>query len=97
MNDEKYSPLFSIETKIGKDGEIKIPEENLLSLQEKGFSEIKIVVYADPKKLAESLAFDTVLFDKIREVQSLPGSIVLDFLTSKGKLANHNFESRISF
>ena len=97
MNEEKLSELFSFESKIDDDGNIKIPKDKLDSFKQKGFSQVKITVHADSKKLAENLGYDSNLFDEIKNMQSIPDSVVLDLLSSKGKLTGHNFENRISF
>jgi len=97
MNDEKHSELFSFESKIKDDGSIDVPEEKFLLLKQKGFSEIKIVVYADSKKAAANLGYDSNLFDSIKNMQTLPDAVVLEFLSSKGKLKGRNFENRILF
>ena len=97
MNDEKYSELFSFESKIEDDGNIKIPKEKFLSLKQTGFTEMKVVVYGDSKKLAENLGYDSNLFDAIKNMQSLPDSVVLEFLSSKGKLKGPSFKTRIIF
>ena len=97
MNEENLSELFSFESDIDEDGNIKIPKDKFASFKQKGFSQIKINVYADSKKLAENLGYDSNLFDEIKNMQSLPDSVVLDLLMCKGKLTGRNFENRISF
>ena len=97
MNEDNLSELFSFETNIDDTGNINIPEDKFVSYKQKGFSEIKIRVYADSKNLAENLGYDSKLFEEIKNMQSLPDSVVLDLLTCKGKITGNNFENRISF
>ena len=96
MNEDNLSELFSFETNIDDDGNVKIPMDKFVSYKQKGFSEIKIVVYADSKKLAENLGYNSKLFEEIKNMQSLPDSVVLDLLICKGKLSGKNFENKIS-
>lgn len=96
MNDD-LTKLLSFETKIKIDGSIDYPTDKLKKLRENGFEELKICIYGNSKKAAKYLEIDISLFNKIKSMQSLPDSVVLDFLKSKGSLTNFSIKKRISF
>lgn len=94
MNDENTTNLFSFTAKIGKNGLIELPLKELQKIYDEGYSEIKITVYGDARKAAENEGFDIELFEEIKTVQSLPDSVVFNFLKTKGILSNSDFNKR---
>ena len=86
MNDDNYSEILSFKSKIYETGEIEIPREKLLSVLQKGYKEIKVYICGDSKKTAIELGYDSNIFDQIKEIQSLPDSVILGFLKAKGSL-----------
>ena len=97
MNDEKYSELFSFESEIKENGEIDFPTDTLKTLFHNGFSEIKVSVFGDAKKIAEKNGVDPLLFEKVKSVQGLPDYAVLDMLMAKGSIADSEFINRIKY
>ncbi len=94
MNDDNYSEILSFKSKIYETGEIEIPREKLLSVLQKGYKEIRVYILGDSKKTAIELGYDVKVFDRIKEVQSIPDSVVLGFLKAKGSLFKAKIEGR---
>ncbi len=97
MNNENLTNIFSFESSIGDDGNIQIPLEKLKEIKENGFEKVQVVLFGSAENAVAEKGHDPNLFRKIKEIQTLPDSVILDFLNSKGKLANSKFEERIKF
>lgn len=97
MNDniDIKTKIFSFYSEINQEGELKIPKEELKSLREKGFNEVLVNVYGSARDAAANAGMDIQTFDKIKNVQSLPDSVVLDFLKTKGSLKDGGFKNKI--
>jgi hypothetical protein len=95
MNEDKYSEIISFDSKIKENGEIEIPRDKLLAVLQKGYKDIKVYIFGDSKKTAIELGYDVNLFDRIKEIQSIPDSVVLGFLKAKGSLFNIKIERGI--
>ncbi len=95
MIDELNTHLFSFETSIDEIGEIKIPKEKMIDLKRKGFPKVKIDVSGSTAMAINLLDIDEELFNSIKKTQSLPDTIVLNFLQSKGVLNQAGFIERM--
>lgn len=76
---------------------IIIPEEKLEEIKSKNYDKVKIVLYGDPDSLAKNSEIDFDLYTKIKQVQGLPGEVVLRFLLSKGSVISNQFKERVNF
>lgn len=95
MNDEMKTEVFSFYAEIDSEGELKIPKEKLKTLRQKGFKEVLVNIYGSARDAAENTGLDVQTFDKIKNVQSLPDLVVLDFIKSKGSLKNSGFINKL--
>lgn len=95
MIDELNTHLFSFDTEIDENGNIKIPMEKFLDLKSKGFHKIKIDVSGSTNMALDILNIDSEIFASIKKMQTLPDTIVLNFLQSKGVLHKTDFRERI--
>lgn len=97
MSEESLSVIHKFETELRNDGSIEIPKDELKPLYDKGFRNINVVILGSSLSAVNSSGIDNNLFNNIKEMQTLPDSVVLDFLRIKGKLENKNFERKINF
>lgn len=93
MDEEKSKLLLSFESEIKNDGSFEIPKEKLYELRKSGTSRIKVDIFSNPVK-------DKVnreLFEKVKNLQSLPDEVVYGFLTCKGSLSDTDFNKKVKF
>lgn len=95
MNKENLTAVFNFETEITKNGEMNLPIEKLRELYAKGFKKVNVVFFGSSEEAAADMDLDLELFNKIKDLQGLPDTVVLDFLTSKGALKDSKIEERI--
>ncbi len=97
MDDEKLTKIFNYESEIEDDGSIKIPKEDIKLLKQKGYNKLHVVLFGSALDAADDQGIDMISFGKIRDLQTLPETVVLDFLKMKGKLNNTNFSERVKY
>lgn len=95
MDKENLTAIFNYESEIGENGEVNFPAEKLKELHDKGFKKVNIVFFGSSENAASELDIDLDMFNKIKDLQGLPDTVVLDFLTVKGALKNSKIEERI--
>jgi uncharacterized protein (UPF0335 family) len=94
MNEDDSKVLKSLNISItDKDNQQKVKKvfDELIS---DGFDEISIEIKASAENAAKNSGFDMKVFNKIKEVQGIPGWVVLNFLSSEGKLSASDFRNR---
>lgn len=97
MDKENLTNLYSFDSEIKETGEILYPIAKLKELNEKGFKNIHVVVLGSAEKAVSENGLDISLFNKIKELQVLPDSVVADFLSSKGVLYSSDIAARIEY
>lgn len=97
MFDETKTPLIKFSTEINEKGELSIPYEKLKSLKEKGFKNVEVIIMGDSDQALQLNNIDPVLFKLIKEKQGIPDTAVLDFIHSKGSLADSKLDERINY
>ena len=95
MADNINTLVYSFESEIGKDGDLHIPTNTLRKIREKGYKKIKVSIYGSSLLASKHLGFSEETFNKIKNVQSLPDTVVLDFLSVKGSISEKSFASRV--
>lgn len=86
MDKDKLSQIFSFESEIKPNGELSLPKKELETLRENGFDKVTVVLLGSAEDAADLSGLSRETFQKIKKIQSLPDSVVLDFLNSKGTL-----------
>lgn len=97
MNDENLTVIYKFEAKLDSKGEFNIPKEEIKSLYEKGFKNVEVLILGSSLSAAESSGIDINLYNNIKTRQSLPDTVVLDFLSIKGKLAGTDYKNKVRF
>lgn len=97
MNEETLTDILKFQTEIDEKGNIKIPIEKLRLLREKGFKEVQVVMFGSAKDAASEKGIDKDSYELIRNLQSLPDSITLEFLNARGRLSKSDIKERIKF
>lgn len=97
MDEEKVTKVYNFETTIDEEGNIVLPKDELIKIREKGFENVNVVVFGSINKAVTLKGIDIDLFQRIRDMQTLPDTVVLDFLSVKGTLSQSNFEERINY
>mgnify|MGYP005838381375 CR=1 FL=1 len=97
MNEKTLTDLLKFQAEIDSEGGIKFPREQLKLLREKGFKNVQVVMFGSAKDAASEKGVDAGSYELIRNLQSLPDSVALDFLNSRGKLSDTGIKERITF
>lgn len=97
MTDETLTDVLKFQSEIDEKGNIQIPQEKLKQLHDKGFKKVQVVIFGSAKDAASEKGIDEESFELIRELQSLPDSVVLDFLHARGRLSKSDIKERIKF
>ena len=95
MNKDNSTAVFNFEAEIDVNGEINFPTEKLKELRKKGFKKVSIVFFRSSEEAVANMNLNLELFNKIRGLQGLPDTVVLDFMVSKGVLSDSKIEERI--
>jgi len=96
MNDSLLFLLEGFKFVPDKEGNIADLQEKINSLVNKGIVEASAESIDNKNKIIISNKINLHSFVKIKEMQSLPDAVVIDFLISKGGLKNSDFVKRIS-
>ena len=88
MSEIKESPVKTLRINLSDEGNYQTLIDDLKQLKKNGFEEIDISIYGSARKMAVKLGFNIELFNKIIEVQEIPGWVVLNLMKSKGALSN---------
>ncbi len=94
MSESNREPVFSFESEIKNDGTIELPVEKFNEMKKSGNGKVKVAVYL--QKVSRN-DIDPVMFEKIRQIQSLPEDVVEDFLDCKSALRETNFGSKVKY
>jgi len=97
MDKENQTAVFNCDVEINENGEINLPSEKLKELHSKGFKKVSIVFFGSSEKAVAEKNLDIDLYNRIKDLQRLPDTVILDFMTSKGVLKNSDIQKRIEF
>ena len=97
MNDDNLSVILRFESSITQDGLLELNTERFKQLREKGFDKVEVIILGASETAVVNKGFDVELYKNIRNMQTLPDSVVLDFLQCKGSLRKTNIKDRIEF
>lgn len=95
MIDENLTAVLNFESSINENGELDLPADKLAELHTKGFEKVNVVIFGSSVNAVNAKGMDVELFKKIKKLQTLPDTVVLDFLSCKGGLTNSDIKSRI--
>lgn len=96
MIEENQINLLNYKAKLLENGSFAIPSNEVQKIYNSGIDEVTISISASSNKLNNIAGIDPVLFEKIKNKQSLPLDVVYDFLNCKGKLSKSNFKKRLN-
>ena len=94
---EDFSKLFEFDLEINSGKTFHFPEDKLKELHSKGYQNVKVVVYGDSDTVIKDSLIDSKLYEEIKVTQGLPGTVVLNFLHSKGSINSDKFKSRVNY
>ncbi len=97
MNEGNNFQLISFESEIDAEGNLSLPRDLLISLRKKGIIKIKVDIKNIYNLNEKTEGISKTVFNKICEVQSLPGSVVYGFLNTKGNLKDKHFADRFDY
>ena len=95
MLDDNTIDFVSFTAEVGELGTIRIPDDKLKILRQKGISNIKVDISVSIDEVLSTMNVDAELFYAVKETQAVPDNIILGFLRSKGKLKGTNFGTRL--
>lgn len=89
MLDEKYIKIDELFCEIDAEGDL---DSGLFKkFFNNGFRKLKLIVMADPNEAISSFNINKDLYNRIKDTQNLPETVVIDFLSIKGKLNKDRF------
>ena len=82
------------------DGEVKgknlvLPDDVLEILNELNIKSVKVELSAATEDMISKLGINFYKFERIKNIQSLPENIVIDFLSCRGVLSKNKLSERI--
>ncbi|KUG26510.1 hypothetical protein ASZ90_003653 [hydrocarbon metagenome] len=95
MSNSKIYSLQDFKGYANREGNINLLQEKVDKLLGDGVQFVIAEIYGADNDLIVSNKINLNSFIKIKEMQSLPDAVVLEFLISKGKLKNSDFINRI--
>lgn len=95
--DEDLLRLFEFDLEINSGKTFHFPEDKLKELHSKGYQNVKVVVFGDSDTAVKESLIDSKLYEEIKITQGLPGTVVLNFLRSKGSINSDKFKSRVNY
>ena len=84
--------IYSSDSEIYGDGNLKLFSDELIKLRSQGFKNVRMVLLFDPLS-AENKNIDKELFSTIKLKQTLPDEVIYQFLKNKGSLAGKEFNN----
>lgn len=94
MSKDEMIELKSLVIDLSKEGEINLLSHTLLELKEKGYSQIKLNIKADPEIELKNSKLDIQVLNGIKETQDLPEWVVINLMYAAGKLKESDFKNR---
>ena len=94
MNEKELISLNSVDLDLNNESSIRVLQDLLSDLKDKGYSKIKVDIKTFPEQELKKSNLDGKIFNKIKETQELPDWVVINLMQASGKLKTANFKER---